>query len=408
MRLIHTSDWHLGRSLLTLKRYEEFEAFLTWLKQTIIARQAEALIVAGDIFDTTAPANRAQEIYYNFLGSLVGTCCCNIVIVAGNHDSPSFLDAPKGVLKALNMHVVGTAATDPMDEIVVLRSSSGKAAAVVCAVPYLRDKDIRTVEAGETIEQKGEKLLQGIRDHYAHVCESALTMRQQIGDVPLIATGHLFTAGGKTIDEDGVKELYVGTLAHAAIDLFPPVIDYFALGHLHIPQIVSGLEHIRYSGSPLPMGFGEARQQKQVVLVDFDGRKPMIEEIVVPCFQPLMRISGDLDQIMTAIRDLVAQKSNAWVEVEYTGQDILPRLQEDIFDAVADSRLSVVRVKNQRLVNGIVAAASSNQTLEDLDELKVFNLCLEASKVSEEQRSEMLGAYKEILIAINEEDSNRE
>lgn len=408
MRLIHTSDWHLGRSLLTLKRYDEFEAFLAWLKQTIITRGAEALIVSGDIFDTTTPPNRAQEIYYNFLGSLAGTCCHNIVIVAGNHDSPSFLDAPKGILKTLNVHVIGTATTNPRDEIVVLKSSQGKVQAIVCAVPYLRDKDIRTVEAGETIEQKGEKLLQGIRDHYAHVCTPALAMRQQLGDVPLIATGHLFTAGGKTIDEDGVKELYVGTLAHAAIDLFPPAIDYFALGHLHVPQIVSGLDHVRYSGSPVAMGFGEAGQQKQVVQVDFDGIKPRIEEIMVPCFQPLVRIPGDLDEIMTAIRDLVAQNSNAWVEVEYTGQEILTRLQEDVYQAVADSRLSVVRVKNQRLVKSIVEGTASDKTLEELDEIKVFDLCLAANDVTDEQRSEMIAAYKEILTAIHEEDINKE
>ena len=108
MRILHTSDWHIGRTLYGRKRYEEFEAFLTWLAETIQENAIDALLVAGDVFDTSAPSNRAQELYYRFLCRVATSSCRHVIVVAGNHDSPSFLNAPKELLKALNVHVVGS------------------------------------------------------------------------------------------------------------------------------------------------------------------------------------------------------------------------------------------------------------------------------------------------------------
>jgi exonuclease SbcD len=108
MKILHTSDWHIGRTLYGRKRYEEFEAFLTWLAETIQQNEIYALLVAGDVFDTSAPSNRAQELYYRFLCRVAASSCRHIVVVAGNHDSPSFLNAPNELLKALDVHVVGS------------------------------------------------------------------------------------------------------------------------------------------------------------------------------------------------------------------------------------------------------------------------------------------------------------
>lgn len=408
MRIIHTSDWHLGRSLETSKRYEEFAAFLEWLKSTIRSTSAEALIVAGDIFDNTAPPNRAQELYYRFLAGLVGSCCRNVVVVAGNHDSPSFLDAPKEILKTLNVHVIGTMPGRPEEEVLVLKSPGGEPLAVVCAVPYLRDRDIRSVEAGEAIDEKGEKLRQGLKDHYARVCSIAEATRQKCGEVPLIATGHLFTLGGQVVEDDGVKELYVGTLGHASADIFPAAIDYLALGHLHVPQKVGGKNHFRYSGSPIAMGFGEAGQQKLVLLVDFSGRSAQVEEIAVPCFQALAKVAGSYEEIQTKLKTLVKENSNAWVEVDYTGDKILPGLQEDVLKLVEGSGLNVVRVKNQSLVKNFTAGTANDVAIEDINEENVFQRFLEMSKVPVEQLDEVKAAYNEILTLIAEEDANLE
>ena len=201
---------------------------------------------------------------------MVASHCRHVVVIAGNHDSPSFLNAPKELLKALNVHVVGNASDCLEDEVLVLRNAQDAPELIVCAVPYLRDRDIRTAEAGESVEDKERKLTDGIRAHYAAVTALAEQKRAEFGgNIPVVGMGHLFTAGGQTVDGDGVRELYVGSLAHVTAQSFPASFDYLALGHLHIPQMVSSTETMRYSGSPLPMGFGEAKQQKSVVLVDF-------------------------------------------------------------------------------------------------------------------------------------------
>ena len=151
MRVLHTSDWHIGRTLYGRKRYEEFESFLTWLAETIQQNRIDALLVSGDVFDTSAPSNRAQELYYRFLCRVAASVCRHVVVVAGNHDSPSFLNAPKELLRALDVHVVGSSTENTEDEVLVLRNEQDAPELIVCAVPYLRDRDIRVAEAGESV-----------------------------------------------------------------------------------------------------------------------------------------------------------------------------------------------------------------------------------------------------------------
>src|SRR6056297_1726179 len=244
MKILHTSDWHIGRSLYGRKRYEEFEKFLMWLGNTLEQEGIDALLIAGDIFDTGTPGNRAQELYYRFLYRVSSSPCRHVVVIAGNHDSPTFLNAPRELLRALRVHVVGAAGENPEDELIVLKDDHDLPEAIVCAIPFLHDRDIRTVEAGETMDDKDEKLSRGLRDHYRAVCDlaehkKASFKKDGVSDVPLIAMGHLFTAGGETVDGDGVRELYVGNLAHVTAGIFPACFDYLALGHLHIPQKVN-------------------------------------------------------------------------------------------------------------------------------------------------------------------------
>lgn len=408
LKILHTSDWHLGRSLYGKRRYQEFEAFLDWLAETIEYNAVTALVVAGDVFDTGTPGNRAQELYYRFLCRVAASSCRHVVVVAGNHDSPSFLNAPKELLKALDVHVIGSIPADPKDQILVLRDKAGAPELIVCAVPYLRDRDIRVAEAGESIADKEEKLLDGIRDHYATVAALAEKKRAKLGaDIPILATGHLFTAGGQTLDGDGVRELYVGSLAHVAASIFPPCFNYVALGHLHVPQKVSGLEARRYSGSPLPMGFGEAKQQKSVCLATFEGRDVSVELLNVPTFQELERICGDWTQIEKRLHDLAQTGSQAWLEIVYTGADILADLRERLDEAIAGTGMEILRVKNNRVMERALQSQST-ETLDDLDPDDVFERCLAAHDVPLEQRPELIHAYRETLASIYEDDLQAE
>lgn len=415
IKILHTSDWHLGRSLYGRKRYDEFDAFLNWLLAAIEQEKIDALLIAGDIFDTSTPSNRAQEQYYQFLWRVSQSHCKQVVVIAGNHDSPSFLNAPKALLEALQVYVVGAITDNPADEVIVLHSAEGRPQAIICAVPYLRDKDIRTVAAGESTDDKNQKLIAGVKQHYAEV--SAIAQEQRLAlvaagyeSIPIIAMGHLFTAGGSTLADDGVRELYVGSLAYVGAEAFPAELDYVALGHLHVPQRVAGTEHIRYCGSPLPMGFGEATQTKQVNLVQFDcHNQPCVQTLAVPCFQPLVRIEGDIEQIQQRLQQLKAEQSNAWLEIEYTGAEIASHLSELVLEAIADTRLEVRRIRNLRTAQQVVAQRQQiDERLEHLDVNEVFIRCLEAFEVPADQRPELSAAYKEIVQVLHEEDAKAE
>ncbi len=440
MKILHTSDWHLGRTLYGRRRYEEFEAFLNWLTDTIQQHEIDALLVAGDIFDTSAPSHRAQELYYRFLCRVAASCCRHVVVVAGNHDSPSFLNAPKELLRALDVHVVGNASENLEGEVLVLTAKHGAPELIVCAVPYLRDRDIRVAEAGESIEDKERKLIEGIRSHYADVASLAELKRTELGtEIPIVAMGHLFTAGGQTIDGDGVRELYVGSLAHVSARIFPENLSYVALGHLHVPQKVNGSEVMRYSGSPLPMGFGEAKQQKSVVIVDFypqitqkdypqitqrdadfidddnnlcesaksadvHGFDQKINLISIPVFQTLERIKGNWDDIASRINELSATGSQAWIEVVYDGIDVIGDLRERLDTAISGSKLEILRVKNNRIIDRVLGQNEIQETLDDLNVNDVFERCLAAHEIPDEQRSELLRAYSEVIHQIWEEE----
>lgn len=405
MKLLHTSDWHIGRTLFGKKRYEEFDAFLTWLADTIRLNEIDVLLVAGDVFDSSAPSNRAQELYYRFLCRVAGSSCRHVVVVAGNHDSPSFLNAPKELLKALDVHVIGNATETPEDEVLLLRNEQDLPELIVCAVPYLRDRDIRVVEAGESVEDKESKLIGGIRSHYSAIAAIAEQKRIESGaDIPIVAIGHLFAAGGQIVDDDGVRELYVGSLAHVTTKIFPECFTYLALGHLHIPQKVSGSEIIRYSGSPLPMGFGEAKHQKSVCQVEFHSASAAVQLIDVPVFQKLERVKGDWESIAKRLLELSAVDSQAWLEVIYEGDEVIGDLRERLDAAISGTHMEILRVKNTRIIDRVLGQLHEEETLDDLNTNDVFERCLAMHDVPETQKPELLRAYQEIVASLFEDD----
>jgi len=404
MKVIHTSDWHIGRTL-GRKRYEESEAFLDWLAGRIESAGVDLLIVAGDVFDNSTPGNTAPQIYYRFLCRVAAAPKRHIVVIAGNHDSPSLLNAPRELLKCLNVHVVGYAIDPPADEVIVLDGSHHDPGLIVCAVPYLRDRDIRIAVAGESTQDKERKLIEGIRRHYRLVCEAAGRKRDLLKrQVPIIATGHLFAAGGRTGDGDGVRELYIGALAQVGADLFPACIDYLALGHLHIPQKVGGSPVIRYCGSPLPLGFGEEDQRKCVILVEFSGTAPLVTEIPVPRFRELKTLKGDWQAIAGGIHALKAAGSRAGLEIIYEGEEIAGDLRERLDEAVADSAMEILRVKNNRVIALALGGTGTEESLDDLDVTEVFGRCLDAHAVPKDQRPDLLAAYREAVVSFNEAD----
>lgn len=397
MKLLHTSDWHIGRSLFGRRRTREYTEFLIWLENTIIEKSVEVLLVSGDIFDTGTPGPLAQELYYGFLARISKSCCKDIIVIGGNHDSPTLLNAPKGILRSLNVHVIGCKTENPEDEVITIVDENKNSRAVICAVPFLRDRDIRTVEAGESIKDKNSKLVTGVKEHYRDVVSEAEKIRGDSG-IPIIAMGHMFVAGGLTTVDDGVRELYVGTIGHMGTDIFPKAIDYLALGHLHVPQIINKDITKRYSGSPIPMGFGEAGQKKQVLLVEFDGCTPNVKEIEVPVFQELIRIKGSLEEIKVKIEELKIVNSTAWLEVIYSDNEFIGNLRDIVEELIDGSNLEIRIIKNNSVINRVLERENL-ETLESLNPRDVFNKCLEQNSV--EEKDELIHLYNEVIDSIS-------
>jgi len=406
MKILHTSDWHLGSSLCEHKRYEEFGEFLCWLDELIKKEEIDAVLVSGDIFDTGTPGTRAQELYYQFLDSITAMPGLQAIITAGNHDSPSLIDAPQALLKHLRIHVFGSVTENAEDEIVEITSRNGNETLIVCAVPYLRDRDIRLSEPGESIADKTRKLEEGVQAHYREVVGLAQEKQKRLnGSVPIIAMGHLFVSGGKKVDGDGVRELYVGNLARIRGESLAEGIDYFALGHLHLPQKVAGKETIRYCGSPIALGFEDAPQQKEVVIVEFGAGSPYIRTVPVPKFRDIRTLEGDLTEIGHGIGALVRLNHPVWIEVIFSGlyspAAVLARLRE----LTEGSRVEVIRARPLGTKTYVQSAEDACETLADLSETDVFRRCMDAAQIPADERPDLTDAFSEILQEIREGDN---
>ena len=205
-----------------------------------------------------------------------------------------------------------------------------------------------------------------------------------------------------------MRELYVGSLAHVTAGIFPACFNYLALGHLHVPQKVNGSETIRYSGSPLPMGFGEAKQQKSVCQVEFHSTAASVQLIDVPVFQKLERVKGDWDGISNRILELSATDSQGWLEVIYDGTEVIGDLRERLEAAISGTQMEILRIKNNRIIERVLGQIHEEETLDDLNVNDVFERCLAVHDVPEEQRPELLRAYQETVSSLYEDDVQAE
>ena len=221
MRIIHTSDWHLGQNFYSKSRAAEHEAFLHWLLATAETERVDAIIVAGDIFDTGSPPSYARELYNRFVVNLQQTGC-HLVVLAGNHDSVATLNESRDILSFLNTTVIASAGHAPF----ILNRRDGTPGAVFCPVPFLRPRDIITSQAGLSGSEKVQQVLASITDYYQLQYQQACTLR---GDatLPIIASGHLTTVGASK--SDAVRDIYIGTLDAFPAQNFPPTTSRWAI-----------------------------------------------------------------------------------------------------------------------------------------------------------------------------------
>ena len=336
MRILHTADWHIGQRLHDRQRIDEHKEFLNWLLNTIQEQKVDLLLVSGDIFDTALPSAEATNLYYRFLFRLFNETDAYTVIIAGNHDSPRHLDAPKEFLKMGRIHVVGIT-HDPTECVVEIPPDKPQIA--IAAVPYLSENELPHVSY-ETEIDKQERYRERLKSFYQD-CVSNMSE-----NMPKILMGHLSVHGGCVGDSE--RNIQIGGATAIEANDFPDNADYVALGHLHRPQSLKGKEYpIQYAGSPIPLRFNEAGYQKKAFLLEFSEDNNLIrnDEINIPIFKELITLEGDENHILS--QAMLGNWDGKYIQVKLKLDTVRTGIADEIRKTFSDRGGDVLTVELQ-------------------------------------------------------------
>jgi len=404
MKILHTADWHLGHQLCKHSRKEEHHQFTNWLLDLIENKKIDILIISGDIFDSGFPPNYALAQYYDFLKRLSETCCQHAIIVGGNHDMPSTLNAPRDILKYFQIHVFGGAETDFQKQIIPIHDNKNDLQAIVCAIPFLRARELKLNHSGESYTEKDRSLVRAMVTHYHQTAICAQTIIEKCSTkVPVIATGHLFTAGGKISDTE--RDLYIGHLKHMPVNTFPDVFNYIALGHLHKYQCIRQTPPVYYSGSPIPLSFNESVHEQYVLIVNFDNNMiPEVSQEVIPRFRSLLRIKGNLQDIQAKcdnVSPLIFNDLAPWLEIDIQEEKPLPEMIESIRSAFEQQGINVLKIickpSNSQQVD------FQEQKLDEINPVDVFIKRCEADGIIGDDYQYLIDLFKDLMFMIQSE-----
>lgn len=405
MRLLHTSDWHLGQTLHNYERGYEHQRFLDWLLDTLVAERVDVLLVAGDVFDNANPSAASQKQLYVFLQQARARLpALQLVVVAGNHDSAGRLEAPAPLLAAHGTHVIGHLLRGEDGDIdlerllLPLTGSDGKVHAWCLAVPFLRPGDVPKLPAGDT----QDAYLGGIALLYRQLTDLALARRQP--GQAIVAMGHCHMVGGE-MSNDSERRIVIGGTEMLPSGIFDTTIAYAALGHLHKAQAVGGQEHIRYCGSPIPLSFAEVNYRHQVLCLDIDGEQLRdVRAIEVPRAVPLLRVPATPAPIAEVLAQLAAldvpdapAEAQPFLEVRVRLDAPEPGLRTRIETALDGKPVRLAKIETSSAAR---SSAPENMTLDQLGQLQPDDIFrrLYQQKYGKEAPPELLSALAELLL----------
>jgi len=420
MRLLHTSDWHLGQTLHNFERGYEHQRFLDWLLDTIVAEAADALLIAGDIFDNANPSSASQRQLYRFLQQARARApALNLIIIAGNHDSPGRLEAPGPLLEAHGTHVIGHVARDADGAIDVermvlpLSGADGGVQAWCLAIPFLRPGDVPRPPTPNPAEGAGagpapgpgsDPYLAGIALLYSQALALAQSRRQP--GQAILAMGHCHMVGG-AMSHDSERRIVIGGTEMLPSGVFDPLIAYAALGHLHLAQTVGGQEHIRYCGSPIPLSFAEVGYRHQILRIDLDGeRVSAVTALPVPRAVELLRVPArpaPLEQVLLELAALpalnlapLAPEEQPFLEVRVRLDAPEPGLRARVEAALEGKAVRLAKIET----TSAARAGAAAPTLDQLDQLRPDDIFkrLYLQKFGSDAPADQLVAFAELML----------
>ena len=412
MRILHTSDWHLGLSSGPASRVPEQVSFLEWLRGQLESQEVDALIIAGDIFDTMHPSAEAQTLYYRFLAGVADTGVCDVVVIGGNHDSPSRLDAAQDVLEALRVHVVGgiPVAEETVERMLIpLRKRGSEEVGAVClAVPYVHEWRLGVRTSGLDQDQTRKQFRERFGELYTQLADAAET---RFPGVPIIATGHLTLGTGSTREDYPLEIHRVGTIEGLPTELLDKRIVYTALGHIHRCYPVAK-STAWYCGSPIPYSLTEMDCPRQVLQVDLSSNEePQVLRIAVPLQRELLRLQGSPEEVIASVKALdwttpLPPLVHALVLTPMVELGLQRRLYEAAESHPAGARPILVELRIRSTELEEEAKADGVPSLEDLSTREVFGLLCTAQQFPEDIRKQLEEAF-EVVASTRGEDLER-
>ncbi|SDN69685.1 Exodeoxyribonuclease I subunit D [Halomonas shengliensis] len=421
MKLIHTADWHLGQTFHGQERHAEHRAFLAWLLDTLVASQADALLVAGDIFDVVNPSLAAQELLYDFIvGAHERLPSLDIVLIAGNHDSGNRIELPAPLMRRLRTHALGRVrwlddgTLDAERLLVPLTDATGETRAWCLALPFLRPAEVTGAALARHDDDDGpdaapNDYVAGITRVHRQLIAAAEARREPGQALVAMSHAHLH---GAAVSEASERPIVIGGEESISAALFPPAIAYVALGHLHRPQQV-GEARIRYSGSPLPLDFSEAGYPHQVVAVRLEGEALAVTE-TIPVPRPVAMHRIGPAPLETALAEVAALDDDPalpreqwpWLELQVALEAPMPDLRARVEAALEGRALRLLRLA-RRLPEVAGGANPARVDLESLGPRKLFARTWE-QRWGEPPGDEVLADFDRLRQAVLDADDTRE
>ena len=407
IKILHTSDLHIGKRLYQEELAEDLQLFFNWMTDLIEREKIDVLVVSGDIFDVANPSGESRKVYFGLLVK-ISRLNCKVIITAGNHDSPLTLEAPKELLKELNIHVIGSLPDNPGEMLIPVRDSQGKTEIVIAAVPYLREADLRKHSEGETATDRAEAIRNGIVRIFA---ETAAECEMKYPGIPAIAMGHLYVQGSGVSESE--REIQIGNMAGIDATKLTNFFKYYALGHLHQPQDpVEG--KIVYSGAPVKMSFSESENQNRIILLNAEGERITAAAVPVPYFRKLVRLTGTVEQLEKNLKDLPEEEAalKTFIELDAVEENPDPAKINEL-QVMSDgfgSRSAKILKSRIRFINQPAGTASLydvNINIEDLKPEDVFIKKIENENIDGDTAEMLKEAFMELLEEVQQNMEER-
>ncbi|CAH9064636.1 Nuclease SbcCD subunit D [Pseudoalteromonas holothuriae] len=402
MKVLHTSDWHLGQQFYEHSRAQEQQVFLDWLINILQTQSIDLLLIAGDIYHTATPPASAEQQLYSFIKQAKQFCPnLHIVIIAGNHDSANRIETAKPLLQLCDTHVVGRFNKHAPEQVVKSITTKNGTAHVV-AMPFLRAADI-TMTADTSYQQAVAQAYQQALDHAKPLATQA----------PLILMGHLHAKGGD-ISSDSERNISIGGFEAINANIFSQSADYVALGHLHKAQCVAKSEHIRYSGTPLPMSFSEKNYQHQVLIAEFEGKKlTAVKPLYVPRHQQLILLPEKGGTTLNHLCELInaltfnPEEAPCYIRLRLNASETSSQFRTAIDEALADKPVLFCGIErvNQQQTND-EPHFSDLGNIEQLDPMTLLSLAFSQQVNTDEAVPDEVKDCLALVINSMDEEAN--